>query len=212
MSFQRKSPADPGRGFSFDDIREAKSAAESCKSCALWKRATQTVFGEGPVPARVMLVGEQPGDYEDVSGRPFVGPAGKLLNTALDRAGMDRAAVYVTNAVKHFKWEPSGKRRLHKKPSGREIQACRPWLLSELELVKPRLVVCMGLTAVTSLLGREVRITENRGKFFESNFASTILVTIHPSAILRAQSEETRSLEFDRLVEDLREAASFLCV
>jgi uracil-DNA glycosylase family protein len=211
MSFQRK-PADPGRGFSFDDIREAKSAAESCKSCALWKHASQTVFGEGPVPARVMLVGEQPGDYEDVSGRPFVGPAGKLLNTALDRVGMDRTAVYVTNAVKHFKWEPLGKRRLHKKPSGREIQACRPWLLTELELVKPRLVVCMGVTAVTSLLGKEVRITENRGKIFGSDFASKILVTIHPSAILRAQSEETRNLEFDRFVEDLREAASFLRV
>jgi len=210
MSFEKERSADSGHKLGFDNIRTAKSAAESCKSCALWKRARQTVFGEGPVPARVMLVGEQPGDYEDVSGRPFVGPAGKLLNTALNRAGIDRAAVYLTNAVKHFKWESLGKRRLHKKPSRREIEACRFWLISELELVKPRLVVCMGATAVVSLLGKEVRVIENRGKFFETNLAASILVTVHPSAILRAQSDETHSLEFERFVEDLRKAASFL--
>jgi uracil-DNA glycosylase len=210
MSFEQNSPADSVRGFGFADIHQAKIAAENCKSCPLWKHATQTVFGEGPVPAQLMLVGEQPGHHEDVSGRPFVGPAGKLLDSALDKAGVDRASVYVTNAVKHFKWEPLGKRRLHKRPSAREIEACRPWLLSELELVKPRLVICMGATAVTSLLGKEVRITANRGKFLESNFAPAILVTVHPSAILRAQDDKTRSSEFERFVEDLREAASFL--
>ena len=210
MSPKQKSPPDSDHRFAFIDIREAKSAAEGCKSCALWKRATQTVFGEGPVPAQVMLVGEQPGDYEDVSGHPFVGPAGKLLDDALDRAGIDRAFAYVTNAVKHFKWEPLGKRRLHKKPTAREVEACRPWLLTELKLVQPHLVVCLGATAVASLLGKEVRVTANRGKFFESNFAPCILVTVHPSSILRAQDEGTRNLEFGRFVEDLREAASYL--
>ena len=210
MRFEENSSADGSRGFGFADIREAKSAAESCKSCSLWKRATQTVFGEGPVPAQLMLVGEQPGDYEDISGRPFVGPAGKLLNRALEQAGLDRASVYVTNAVKHFKWEPLGKRRLHKKPSAREIEACRPWLLSEVELVKPRLVVCMGVTAVTSLLGKNVSIMANRGKFFDSRFTASILITVHPSAILRVQGEGARSREFEHFVKDLHEAGSFL--
>ena len=144
MSPEQNDPPDSNHRFAFTDIREAKSAAESCKSCALWKRATQTVFGEGPVPAQVMLLGEQPGDYEDVSGHSFVGPAGRLLDDALDQAGIDRALAYVTNAVKHFKWEPLGKRRLHKKPAAREVEACRPWLLTELKLVQPRLVVCLG--------------------------------------------------------------------
>lgn len=198
------------RGHAFADLRDAKIAAESCKNCRLWKRATQTVFGEGPVPASVMLVGEQPGDQEDLQGRPFVGPAGKLLDTALEHAGLDRTLVYVTNAVKHFKWEPLGNRRLHKKPTAREVAACRPWLLTELALVRPRVVVSLGVTATTSLLGKDFRVTANRGQFFESEYASHILVTVHPSAILRSQNAGTRKLAFEEFVEDLRKVTKIL--
>ena len=198
------------RGHAFADLRDAKIGAESCKNCPLWKRATQTVFGEGPVPAPLMLVGEQPGDQEDLSGRPFVGPAGKLLDSALERAGLDRTLAYVTNAVKHFKWEPLGNRRLHKKPTAREIAACRPWLLSELALVRPRVVVSLGATATTSLLGKDFRVIANRGQFFESEHARHILVTVHPSAILRSQDVETRKLEFEGFVEDLRKVTKLL--
>ena len=198
------------RGHAFTDLHEAETAAQSCKNCPLWKRATQTVFGEGPVPAAVMLIGEQPGDYEDAQGHPFVGPAGKLLDRALDRAGLDRSLAYVTNAVKHFKWESLGKRRLHKKPTAREVAACRPWLLTELQLVQPRVVVTLGATATASLLGREFRVTANRGKFFESEYAPSILVTVHPSAILRSQKEKTRELDFERFVQDLREVTKLL--
>src|SRR5215472_14038547 len=180
------------RGHAFADLYDAKIAAESCKNCPLWRRATQTVFGEGPVPASLVLVGEQPGDQEDLKGCQFVGPAGKLLDSALERAGLDRALAYVTNAVKHFKWEPLGNRRLHKKPTAREIAACRPWLLSELALVRPRVVVSLGATATTSLLGQDFHVTESRGQFFESEYAPHILVTVHPSAILRSQDAETR--------------------
>jgi DNA polymerase len=199
------------RGQAFADLHDAKIAAEGCKNCPLWKRATQTVFGEGPVPASLMLVGEQPGDQEDLKGRPFVGPAGKLLDSALERAGLDRALAYVTNAVKHFKWEPLGNRRLHKRPTAREIAACRPWLLSELALVRPRVVVSLGATATTSLLGNDFRVTENRGQFFESDYAQHVLVTVHPSVILRSQDAETRKLEFDGFVEDLRKVTKLLC-
>ena len=198
------------RGHAFADLYDAKIAAESCKNCPLWRRATQTVFGEGPVPASLVLVGEQPGDQEDLKGRPFVGPAGKLLDSALERAGLDRALAYVTNAVKHFKWEPLGNRRLHKKPTTREIAACRPWLLSELALVRPRVVVSLGATATTSLLGDGFRVTENRGQFFESDYAPHVLVTVHPSVILRSQDAETRKLEFDGFVEDLRKVTKLL--
>jgi uracil-DNA glycosylase len=142
-----------------------------------------------------MLIGEQPDDYEDVQGRPFVGPAGKLLDRAFDRAGLDRSLAYVTNAVKHFKWEPLGNRRLHKKPTAREVAACRPWLLTELRLVRPRVVVTLGATATASLLGRDFRVTANRGQFFESGYAPSILVTVHPSAILRSQNKEARERE-----------------
>jgi len=198
------------RGHAFADLYDAKIAAESCKNCPLWRRATQTVFGEGPVPASLVLVGEQPGDQEDLKGRPFVGPAGKLLDSALERAGLDRALAYVTNAVKHFKWEPLGNRRLHKKPTTREIAACRPWLLSELALVRPRVVVSLGATATTSLLGNDVRVIANRGQFFESDYAPHVLVTVHPSVILRSQDAETRKLEFDGFVEDLRKVTKLL--
>lgn len=198
------------RGHAFADLLDAKIAAESCKNCPLWKRATQTVFGEGPVPASVMLVGEQPGDQEDLQGRPFVGPAGKLLDTALEHAGLDRTLVYVTNSVKHFKWEPLGNRRLHKKPTAREVAACRPWLLIELALVRPRVVVSLGATATTSLLGKGCRVTANRGQFFESEYASHILVTVHPSAILRSQNAETRKLAFEEFVEDLQKVTKIL--
>jgi uracil-DNA glycosylase len=162
------------------------------------------------VPAAVMLVGEQPGDREDVRGRPFVGPAGKLLDKALDQAGLSRASVYITNAVKHFKWEPLGNRRLHKKPTAREIAACRPWLLTELNLVRPHVVVSMGATAATSLFSKDFRVTVNRGQVFESAYAPSVLVTVHPSAILRSQDEATRELEFGRFVEDLRQVKKLL--
>jgi uracil-DNA glycosylase len=210
MISKQKNSYNFGRGHPFTGLPEAKTAAESCRNCPLWKRATQTVFGEGPVPAAVMLIGEQPGDYEDVQGRPFVGPAGKLLDRALDRAGLDRSLAYVTNAVKHFKWEPLGKRRLHKKPTAREVAACRPWLLTELQLVRPRVVVTLGATATASLLGRDFRVTANRGQFFESEYAPNILVTVHPSAILRSQKEERRDLDFERFVEDLRKVTKLL--
>jgi uracil-DNA glycosylase len=188
----------------FANFSHAKSAAAKCRNCCLWERATQTVFGEGPVPAPVMLVGEQPGDQEDMKGRPFVGPAGKLLNDALDQAGLDRSLAYVTNAVKHFKWERLRNRRLHKKPSAREIEACRPWLATELELVRPRVVVGLGATATTSLLGKEFRVTAVRGHFFEPPDSPAIFVTVHPSAILRSRDKETREAEFWQFVADLK--------
>jgi DNA polymerase len=198
------------RGRAFADLPDAEFAAGNCKNFLLWKRATQTVFGEGSVPASLMLVGEQPGDQEDLKGRPFVGPAGKLLDSALERAGIDRALAYVTNVVKHLKGEPLGNRRLHKNPAAREITACRPWLLSELALVRPRVVVRLGATATTSLLGNDFRVTANRGQFFESDYAQHILVTVHPSAILRSQDAETRKLEFEGFVEDLRKVTKLL--
>ncbi|HYY30300.1 MAG TPA: UdgX family uracil-DNA binding protein [Chthoniobacterales bacterium] len=194
----------------FTDLSHARLSAESCKNCALWKHATQTVFGEGPAPALVMLVGEQPGDQEDVRGHPFVGPAGKLLNDALEQAGLDRALAYVTNAVKHFKWEPLGNRRLHKKPTAREIEACRPWLLAELEFVRPQVVVSLGATATTCLLGKEFRVTVNRGQFIKSSEGLNVFVTVHPSAILRSQDKETRQSEFKHFVEDLKKVVVLL--
>jgi DNA polymerase len=157
-----------------------------------------------------MLVGEQPGDQEDVRGHPFVGPAGKLLNDALEQAGLDRALAYVTNAVKHFKWEPLGNRRLHKKPTAREIEACRPWLLAELEFVRPQVVVSLGATATTCLLGKEFRVTVNRGQFIKSSEGLNVFVTVHPSAILRSQDKETRQSEFKHFVEDLKKVVVLL--
>ena len=181
-----------------------EKAAKSCRGCELWKKGTQTVFGEGASRAEVMLVGEQPGDKEDLSGKPFVGPAGALLDKALVAAGIDREKVYVTSAVKHFNWEPRGKRRIHKKPNAMHIAACRPWLDAEIEAVKPRVVVCLGATAAQALLGRTFKVTQRRGELISSNIAPYLLATVHPSSILRAPDEESRHEEMARFIDDLR--------
>jgi uracil-DNA glycosylase family protein len=183
-----------------------KRAATSCTACHLYKHATQTVFGEGPKGATLMLLGEQPGDQEDVAGKPFVGPAGKILNRALEEAGIDRAQVYVTNTVKHFKWEPRGKRRIHKKPNSREIAACRPWLEAELQAVNPGLLVCMGATAAQAVFGPTFRVTRDRGKVLKADIAARVLATVHPSSLLRQPDEESREREYKLFVGDLRAA------
>jgi DNA polymerase len=187
-------------------IPKIRAAAKECTACDLYKGGTQTVFGEGADRATLMLVGEQPGDAEDLSGHPFVGPAGKLLDRALVEAGIDRAAVYVTNVVKHFKWEPRGKRRIHKKPNAGEIAACRPWLDTEIALVKPRGIVCLGATAAQALLGKQFKVTAHRGEFIESPLAPVVMATVHPSSLLRAPDEETRHRETKRFIDDLRKA------
>jgi uracil-DNA glycosylase len=187
-----------------------RRAAAGCRACDLWRRGTQTVFGEGSSRARVMLVGEQPGDREDLEGRPFVGPAGRILDVALEKAGIDRAAVYVTNAVKHFKWEPRGKRRIHQKPNSVEIAACRPWLDAEIRVVKPDVLVCLGATAAQALLGRSFRVSRQRGQFVTSALAPRVLATVHPSSILRAPDDATRRAETERFVSDLRKVARAL--
>ncbi len=187
-----------------------RAASAGCRACPLWERGTQTVFGEGPPLAEVMLVGEQPGNEEDLSGRPFVGPAGRLLDRALEAAGIDRRTVYVTNAVKHFKWEPRGKRRIHQKPSAREVRACRPWLEAEIEVVRPRALVCLGSTAAQALLGRTFRVTEHRGELVASPFAPLVMATVHPSSILRAPDDGARRTEMARLVDDLAMLANAL--
>lgn len=188
-------------------LRELAEQAKSCKNCDLWRNATQTVFGEGSRRARIMLVGEQPGNEEDVQGRPFVGPAGKLMDRLLAEIGIDRKDVYVTNAVKHFKWEPRGKRRIHKKPSGKEIAACRPWLEAEVAAIKPAVIVCLGATAAQSLLGPAFRVTVSHGKFIESPLARYVTATIHPSAILRAPEDEMRHELQKQFIDDLRPIA-----
>ena len=194
-------PATPPPTSSLGEVREA---SHEWTACHLYKRATQTVFGEGPKGAPIMLVGEQPGDYEDVAGKPFVGPAGKIMDQALEEAGIDRSHVYVTNAVKHFKWEPRGKRRIHKKPNSREIAACRPWLEVELRLVKPKLLVCLGATAAQAIFAPSFRVTRERGKVLSSRFAPKVLATVHPSSLLRQPDEESRQREYKRFVLDLR--------
>jgi DNA polymerase len=191
-------------------LANVREAAKDCRGCHLWKIGTQTVFGEGARRADLMLVGEQPGNEEDLSGHPFVGPAGKLLDRALADAGIDRALVYVTNVVKHFKWEPRGKRRIHKKPNAAEIGACRPWLDTEVALVKPRVIVCLGATAAQALLGRQFRVTVQRGEFVPSPLAPFVLATVHPSSILRAPDEEARHREMKQFTNDLRTAARAL--
>jgi len=191
-------------------LSELRAEAAICRACPLWKDATQTVFGEGPDRAKVMLVGEQPGDQEDTTGRPFVGPAGRLLDEALAAAGIDRTHAYVTNAVKHFKWEPRGKRRIHAKPSWSEVAACRPWLDGEIAAVRPTVLVCLGATAAQALLGRDFRVTKQRGTWVESDIADFVTATIHPSAILRQRTDEDRSMEMAALVSDLTLVASVL--
>src|SRR5438067_9704275 len=187
-------------------LSSLRAAAANCKACDLWKRGTQTVFGEGSSGAKVVFVGEQPGNDEDLAGKPFIGPAGKLLDKCLVEAGIERDEVYVTNAVKHFKWEPSGKRRLHKKPNSREIAACRPWLEAELRLVKPKLLVCLGATAAQAVFGPSFRVTRERGKVLSSRFAPKVLATVHPSSLLRQPDEASRQREYKHFVNDLRAA------
>jgi uracil-DNA glycosylase len=188
-------------------LTSLREAALECKACPLWQSGTQTVFGEGRKSARMLLVGEQPGDREDLEGRPFVGPSGRLLDEALEEAGIDRADVYVTNAVKHFKWNAQGKRRIHQKPNWSEISACRPWVEAELAVVKPLVLVCLGATAAQALLGGEVRVTRDRGRLLESDLAPAAIATVHPSSILRVRGSNEREREQTRFVADLRLAA-----
>jgi uracil-DNA glycosylase family protein len=191
-------------------LKKLKLAARGCKACPLWKLATQTVFGDGSVQARLVLIGEQPGNDEDLQGEPFVGPAGKLLDRALEEAGISREETYVTNVVKHFKWEPKGKRRLHKKPNSREIAACKPWLEAELDLLKPYVIVCLGATAAQALLGSDFRVSKTRGVAVPSAIPAVVMATVHPSSILRAPDQETREKEMAQFVKDLKNAAKAL--
>lgn len=191
-------------------LAELREEAAGCRNCPLWEPATQTVFGEGPASAAVMFVGEQPGDKEDISGRPFVGPAGQLFDRAMAEAGVDRAAVYVTNAVKHFKFVPRGKARIHQKPGSTEIRACRPWFEKELDIVRPDLVVAMGATAVQSLFGKPLPIGKSRGRIVELATGGQALVTVHPSFLLRLPDEAAKAAEYARFVEDLRLVRPFM--
>ena len=187
-----------------------RRAAAGCQACPLYQRGTQTVFGEGSRGARLVLVGEQPSNYEDLEGRPFVGPAGRLLDRCLQETSIDRGDTYVTNVVKHFKWEPQGKRRIHARPNAKEIAACRPWLEAELKVVQPTGLVCLGATAAQALLGRDFRVTQSRGRLLPSPLAPLVLATVHPSSILRIPEGGDRRAEIQRLVEDLRVIAEAL--
>jgi uracil-DNA glycosylase len=192
-------------------LAKLREAAANCRGCDLWAVGTQTVFGEGPRNAAVMFVGEQPGDQEDRAGAPFVGPAGRLLDAALEQAGIDRREVYVTNAVKHFKWErgEKGKRRIHKKPNDMEIRACHPWLEQEIALVKPRVIIALGATAAQSLLGKQFRVTKERGKPIPTDFADAVIATVHPSAVLRAPPESRKEAE-RQFMADIKKAAKYI--
>ena len=191
-------------------LNSLRAAAADCKACDLWKLGTQTVFGEGRRRSIVMFIGEQPGNEEDLTGKPFVGPAGKLFDDVLETVGIDRSQTYVTNVVKHFKWEPRGKRRIHKKPNAQEISACRPWLEAEIALVKPQVIVALGATAAQTLLGPKFRVTQQRGQFIESTLAPYVMATVHPSSILRAPDDETRRLEHRRFIDDLKKLAKVI--
>jgi uracil-DNA glycosylase len=190
-------------------LDQVRHEAKNCEACDLWRTGTQTVFGAGAAHPKIMFVGEQPGNQEDLEGKPFVGPAGKLLDSALEEAGIDRSKTYVTNAVKHFKWEPRGKRRIHKKPNAAEIAACRPWLDAEMDLLKPQVIVCLGATAAQALLGRAFRVTQHRGELMPSSLAPFIMATVHPSSILRAPDDETRHTEMQRFIADLKKLSKF---
>jgi len=190
-------------------LPKLREAAAGCTACLLHETGTQTVFGEGSSKAEVVFVGEQPGDQEDLQGKPFVGPAGKLLDKALEDAGIDRSQVYVTNVVKHFKWQARGKRRIHQKPNRSEIAACRPWLEAELDVIEPRVLVCLGATAAQALLGRDFRVSRRRGELVESDLAENVIATVHPSSILRAD-DETREQEYRELVRDLEKVAKLI--
>jgi uracil-DNA glycosylase len=187
-----------------------REAAADCKACDLWRTGTQTVFGEGSGDAEIVFVGEQPGDKEDLAGRPFVGPAGQVFDEALELAGIDRSLAYVTNAVKHFKWTPRGKRRIHQKPNAAELAACRPWLDAELEAVQPKVLVALGATAAQALLGRQFRVTKQRGVPVESDLAPHVIATVHPSSILRQETDEARAAAMEALVADLKVVAKLL--
>jgi len=200
---QKKIPSTP-------TLQGLAMISKNCKACDLWQRGTQTVFGEGESDSKVMFVGEVPGDQEDLAGQPFVGPAGNLLDKALVEAGIDRSKAYVTNAVKHFKWEPRGKRRIHEKPNAKEIAACPPWLDAEIARLCPKVIVCLGATASQVLLGKDFRVTQHRGEFIESDLAPYVTATIHPSAILRAPDDVTREEEMKRFVADLKKIAKVI--
>jgi len=187
-----------------------RAAVQNCRGCDLYAHATQAVLGEGPKSAEIVLIGEQPGDEEDRLGRPFVGPSGKLLDRALQEAGIDRSVVYVTNAVKHFKFEERGKRRLHKKPNGLEIRACRPWLEAELSVIRPQIIVCLGATAAQTVFGATYRVTKERGQFVSNSFGPHVTSTVHPSAILRAPDEQQRHNEYQQFVDDLKKVRHLL--
>jgi len=191
-------------------LNKLRDAAAECKACDLWKTGTQTVFGEGKQSSVIMFIGEQPGDREDLEGRPFVGPAGGLLDRALEEAGIDRSKVYVTNLAKHFKWEPRGKRRIHKKPNAVEITACRPWLQAELRVIKPKAIICLGSTAGQAVIGPKFRVSVQRGQFVKSELAEYVTATVHPSSILRAPSDEARRLERARFIDDLKKIREVL--
>jgi DNA polymerase len=188
-------------------LKKLREAAADCRACPLWRSGTQTVFGEGSARADVVFVGEQPGDREDLEGRPFVGPAGRLLDRALEEAGIDRSQVYLTNVVKHFKWKPQGNRRIHQKPNWREIAACRPWFDAEAAVLKPRMLVCLGATAAQALIGRDFRVSRQRGELVDTPYADQTIATVHPSSILRS---EDRELQFAELVRDLEKVASLI--
>lgn len=206
----------PEPGHRYPELPETKSlsawrdAAAHCQACGLWKNATQTVFGEGRRTATVVFVGEQPGDKEDIAGKPFVGPAGRVLDEALEAAGIDRETVYVTNAVKHFKWRPAGKRRLHEKPNRSEIAACRLWLDAEIGILKPQVVVCLGATAAQALISSTFKVTKQRGKLIRSPLAPHVMATVHPSSILRAPDDLAREREMKLFVADLRAVATVI--
>ena len=207
-----KAPDDTARRFvpPGADLDRLKQAAAGCTACPLHERGTQTVFGEGRPRAHVMLIGEQPGDQEDLKGRPFVGPAGQLLDWALEKAGIDRSQAYVTNVVKHFKWVPRGKRRIHSKPSSMEIRACLPWLEAEIEVVQPEAIVLLGATAAQALLGPTFRVTRERGRFLRSNLAPHIMATVHPSSLLRIEDDAERKDAIRQFVRELRQVAAVL--
>jgi uracil-DNA glycosylase len=192
-----------------ESLNDLRARAQHCQACELWKTGTQTVFGQGAEHPKIMFVGEQPGDQEDLQGRPFVGPAGKLLDNALEKAGIAREKTYITNAVKHFKWERRGKRRIHKKPNHAEIAACRPWLDAEIATLRPEVIVCLGATAAQALLGRDFRVTQSRGQLMKSSLASFIMATVHPSSILRAPDEESRHDEMKHFIDDLKKLSKF---
>lgn len=191
-------------------LPKLRAAAAGCQACDLWKSGTQTVFGEGGGHAKVLFVGEQPGDREDLAGRPFVGPAGALLDKALAETHIDRRDVYVTNVVKHFKWEPRGKRRIHKKPNSLEITACRPWLEAEIKVTRPQVIVCLGATAAQALLGKNFKVTQRRGELISSELAPYVTATVHPSSILRAQTDEERHQQYAAFVSDLKKIAAVI--